>query len=71
MEKVNNLYDVPRPPRHERVADDLMIYALPNWTCPPDRHSSSADYESGAAGASTLVLSTLLVAVCVVVWAFA
>jgi hypothetical protein len=71
MQEFNNLQGIPRPPRHERVTEDLMIYALPNWTTPPDSSSSSVRHQPEETLVSSLVLSTVIVLVGIMAWTLA
>lgn len=31
---MNDSHQLQRPPNHEKVSEDLIIYALPHWECP-------------------------------------
>jgi len=48
---MNDSHQLKRPPHHEKVSEDLIIYALPHWECPSgnafDECTETGDIDSG------------------------
>lgn len=54
----NDDYQLQRPPNHENVSDDLIIYALPHWQCPSV--NSDQEFERDQSGDKVWTMFALL-----------
>jgi hypothetical protein len=66
MENINNLNSDERPPNHEKVSEDLLIYALPNWVCPELGKEQGTQQSEGSG--NLLALHAVILVTIVAVW---
>lgn len=53
-------YQLQRPPEHEKVSEDLIIYALPHWKCPSFGSSENCDNKEDSSGIAAWTMFALL-----------